>query len=361
MQISENFYINSQDKLSRVLELIKSAKIFALDTEFTRETTYYPILSIVQVAVKNNSGEKELFIIDGLSDVDLSEFFDAIANPNFTKILHSSLQDLQIFYQKSNKMPQGIVDTQVMANFCGLGFGLGYSSLVKSLFNEDLDKQQQRSNWQLRPLSDKQIDYALFDVFFLEEIYLKFSKILQKNKCVNWFEEEMKIFLNKSLVRSDEALSKNFSFRGRSEEQIAKIKNLILWRESWAQKINLPRQHFVRDNELEKMVDGNFDCGRDLTAEMKKELKKILNDSEVNKNFLTQRVKAWPMTKEQKDLFENGKSLIAKIARVRNFQEQFLITSSDLKKLIYDANSFENVVSGWRKELFGKELKQLIS
>ncbi len=361
MQISENFYINSQDKLERVLELIKSAKIFALDTEFTRETTYYPILSIIQVAVKNNSGEKEMFIIDALSDIDLGEFFDAIANPNFTKILHSSLQDLQIFYQKSSKMPQGIVDTQVMANFCGLGFGVGYSSLVKSIFNQDLDKQQQRSNWQLRPLSNKQIDYALSDVFFLEEIYLEFSKVLQKNKQINWFEEEMKSFVNKALVRSDESLSKNFSFRGRSEEQVAKIKNLILWRESWAQKTNLPRQHFVRDDALEKIVDGNFECGRALTAEMKKELKKILENSETNENYPMPRTRPLPMSQKQKDLFEKGKSLIAKIARVRNFQEQFLITSSDLKKLVYDSSSFENVVSGWRKELFGKELKQIIS
>ncbi len=359
MQISENFYINTQDKLNQVLQLIKQTKVFSLDTEFTRETTYYPILSIVQVAVANHLGKKEIFIIDCLAEIDLEEFFDAISNPNYIKILHSSQQDLQIFYRKSNKIPQNIVDTQVMANFCGLGFGVGYSNLVKSLFNQEVDKKQQRSNWQLRPLTEEQIKYALLDVFFLEEIYLEFLAKLKKNNQSSWFEEEMKTFVNKSLSKSDESLSKNFSFRKKSEEQIAKIKSLILWRESWAQKIDVPRQHFIKDYLLEKMIDGEFDCVRQLTLEMKTELKNILDDVEREGDQLQKRAKILPMTQEQKDLFEKAKSLIAKIARVRNFKEQFLMTSSDLKKLVYDNNSFEEIVFGWRKELFGKELKQL--
>ncbi len=361
MQISENFYVNSQDKLEHLINLIRSAKIFALDTEFTRETTYYPILSIVQVAVKNRLKEKQIFIVDCLCDIDLSEFFDAIANPNFIKILHSSQQDLQIFYQKSNKVPQGIFDTQVMANFCGFGFGVGYSSLVKSLFNKTLDKQQQRSDWQRRPLSEKQIDYALLDVFFLEEIYLKFSKILAKNKRFSWFEEEMKNFVSKSMTKSDDSLSKNFSFRKMSELEIFKLKKLISWRESWAQKINIPRQHFIKDFALEKMVNGDLDCGFDLTKKMQEEIRIILDCSKVNKNFLINTNKLSPMTQQQKDLFAKAQSLIAKFARVENFKEQFLITSPDLKKLVCNNDSFENVVSGWRKELFGKELKQLMS
>jgi ribonuclease D len=157
MQNSENFYINSQSQLNRVVDLIKETKLVALDTEFTRETTYYPILSIVQVALKKTAQPQQLFIIDCLADLDLSQFFALIAEEKISKVLHSSAQDLQIFHHKSDLMPQGVFDTQVMANFCGFDFSAGYSNLVEKLFSTVLDKKQQRSDWQIRPLSNKLI------------------------------------------------------------------------------------------------------------------------------------------------------------------------------------------------------------
>ena len=147
--------------------LIKEAGVVALDTEFTRQTTYYPILSIIQVAVKTSLKKKESFIVDCMTDIDLTELFAIIADPRIIKILHSCAQDLQIFHRKSNLLPQSIVDTQLMANFCGYGFSVGYSALVNRICDWQLDKDQQRSDWQVRPLSAKQIEYALLDVFFL--------------------------------------------------------------------------------------------------------------------------------------------------------------------------------------------------
>lgn len=356
----QNFYINSQSKLRRVLELIKAAKIFAMDTEFTRETTYYPILSIIQIAVKNSAGTKESFIIDCLCDIDLSELFAIISDSKITKILHSSAQDLQIFYHKSGQLPQGVVDSQVMANFCDFGFSLGYSSLVETLFGEQLDKKQQRSNWQIRPLSQKQIEYALLDVFFLEEIYEKFREILTQKNRLNWLAEEMQNFVNKNLLKSDDSLSKNFSFRGKSSAQIAKIKDLILWREAWARKINVPRQHFIRDEILERMADGE-EITQNFTAEMKEEVREILDEKDDSLEEIIFEKKDPPMTQRQKNLFAEAKILIAKIAAEKKFQEQFLITSYDLKKVICEKNAFEKLVVGWRQQVFGEELKQLIS
>lgn len=356
----ENFYVDSQVKLDKVIRLIKAAKIFALDTEFTRETTYYPILSIIQIAVKNESGKKESFIIDCLCKLDLSEFFSVISDPKIIKILHSCSQDLQIFYHKSGKMPQAIADTQIMANFCNFGFSLGYSSLVETLFKKRLDKKQQRSNWQLRPLSQKQLEYALLDVFFLEEIYEKFLKIMKKNKRQSWFEEEMQIFLNKSLLRSDDYLSKNFTFRGKSEAQIVKMKNLISWREHWARKINVPRQHLVKDEMLEKIALGE-EVPQNFNIKMKKELQKILDEKEEVFAEMTVEKKEPPMSQKQKQCFAEAKILLAKIAAEKKFQEQFLITSSDLRKVICDKKSLNKIVSGWRYQVFGEKLKQLIS
>jgi ribonuclease D len=360
LQNSENFYVDSQSKLQPVIKLIKAAKIFAMDTEFTRETTYYPILSIIQIAVKNAQGAKESFIIDCLCDLDLSELFAIIADPKIIKILHSSAQDLQIFHHKSNQLPQGIVDTQVMANFCDLGFSVGYSGLVETLFNQQLDKKQQRSNWQLRPLSQKQVEYALLDVFFLEEIYEKFLEIITQNQRLGWFLEEMQNFINKNLLKSDDSLSKNFAFRGKSESQIVKIKNLILWREIWARKIDVPRQHFIKDEMLERIALGQ-EVTKNFTAEMQGEINKILDAKEELFVEIDSEKREMPMTSKQKEKFAEAKILLAKIAAQKKFQEQFLITSSDLKKIICEKKISNKIVAGWRYQVFGEELKQLIS
>ena len=139
MTNKENFYITNNQNLEFVLDLILKAKAVAIDTEFTREKTYYPILSLIQIAVKDE-GELKSFIVDGLADIDLAPLFKIIADKKITKILHSSLQDLQIFYQKSNEAPLGVADTQILANFCGFGFNVGYSNLVESFFQKEIDK-----------------------------------------------------------------------------------------------------------------------------------------------------------------------------------------------------------------------------
>ena len=222
----------------------------ALDTEFTRQTTYYPILSIVQIALKNLRGEQELFIIDCLAKLDLSQFWALIADQKIVKILHSSTQDLQIFYQKSQLKPRNIFDTQIMANFCGFGFSVGYSSLVEIFFKKNLDKKEQRSDWQLRPLSLQQIEYALLDVIFLQEIYQKFVEILAQKNRQDWHLQETQNFIEKILDSSDASLAKNFSFRNKSPKQISQIQNLLLCRERWARKINVPRQHLMKDEVI---------------------------------------------------------------------------------------------------------------
>lgn len=355
----QNFYITSQEKLDEVIALIKAAKLVALDTEFTRQTTYYPILSIIQVAVKNSKKEQETFIIDCLAKLNLQEFFSVIADPEIKKILHSSLQDLQIFHHKSTTLPKAINDTQIMANFCGFGFNIGYSNIVEKLFSRQLSKQEQRSDWQMRPLSEKQIEYALLDVVFLEEIHEKFSEILSKKNRLNWFEEEMENFVNKTFSKSQEALFRTFTFKQKNPKQITQIKNLILWREQMAQKINVPRQHFIKDEVIEKIVvsgSASKDFSSRLNKERVLEIKNILEQSEelVEKNH-----KSF-MSEKQKKLFKEAKKIITKISAQENFQEQFLLTSSDLKKIICEKDIFDETVAGWRKQVFGEELKELI-
>lgn len=361
----KDFYIANNQDLEMVEKLILEAKTVSIDTEFTREKTYYPILSLIQVAVfqshsSKGEGEKRLFIIDCLADIDLSSFFQIVADQKITKILHSSLQDLQIFYQKSNLLPAGIADTQILANFCGFGFNVGYSKLVEAMFEEQIDKSQQRSDWQQRPLSEKQMEYALSDVIYLEEIHEILLKILEEKNRQNWYYEEVKNFADNAVIQINENLFKRFSFKGKTDKQISQIKKLIIWREKWAQKLDKPRQHFLKDEAIEKIVVFG-DLGFKFDKNMLGQVKEILNqDFEVSEDSPNEK-RSFFMSAQQKDLYKTAKEFIAKIAQEEDFKEQFLITSDSLKSIICGYKTAEESLSSWRYELFGEGLKKLIS
>ncbi len=352
-----NYYINTNDKLQNVLALIRQAKIVALDTEFTRETTYYPILSLIQVAIVNLEEKKEIFLIDCLCNLDLSDFFQIIHDKEIVKILHSPLQDLQIFYQHSNLIPQNVFDTQIMGNFCDFGFNLGYSDIVEKLFDQKLDKKQQRSDWQKRPLSERQIEYAMLDVAFLQEIYEIFLDKLIESQRLNWCLEEMDLFIQKALFRKDEVIYKDFSFRGKTPIETSQIKLMALWREKWAQKINVPKRHLIKDEEIEKIVMKK-NCHLEFTDEMLGEIYEIVScDLEVIKqddfNYF--------MSEKQKRIFNQAKEIVAKIAEQENIKQQFLLTNIDLKDIILKNEFDAKIANGWRGELLLLELKKLIN
>ncbi len=354
-----DFYITTSAALQKVVTQINHKKIVALDTEFTREKTYYPILSLVQIAVDN-----KVYIVDCLADIDLQPFFDVIANKEIKKILHSAIQDLQIFYQKSTQFPQNIVDVQLMANFCGIGFNIGYSNLSEKMLGIFLDKKMQRSDWQQRPLDIKQIEYAMNDVLYLEEICLQLGDILQQKKRSKWFEEEMQDFIRKALVKGDENLFKNFSMQKRfsykTPNQLAKIRSLILWREKQAQQINLPRRHFLEDKIVEEMVMmENFDL--DLEDYMLQEIREILaaHNEEEYEDFSGE--PKLVMNELQKSQYQRAKNLIAKIAQDEDLKEQFLITSPALKNIVLGKKKVDEIISGWRYFLFGKKLEKIFN
>ena len=355
-----DFYVNNANDLAEIIAKIKQEKLVALDTEFTRRTTYYPIVSIIQGAIKVGPN-KQKFIIDcQLADFDLSGFFELICDKKVKKILHSSLQDLQIFHRAHNKRPQSIIDTQIMSNFCDFGFNVGYSSLVEKVASQTISKAQQNSNWQKRPLSKKQIEYALLDVEFLHEIYEKFSQILQEKNRQDWCQSELEIFTDKAITSSPEALMKKFSFRRKNPDQIAKMQNLIMWREKTAQKHDVIRQYFLKDEEIENIIlRGELLPKKHpkLKAPMFDEITQILQDDQ--KPLLKIENKLL-LSDEDKKSFDLARDLIVKIANKEKLPAQFLLTSSELKKIINYPHNFSQIVSGWRHDLFGNDLKKLI-
>lgn len=350
--------IANQQDLNNFSDLITDDAIIALDTEFTRRTTYYPILSTIQVALKNLDGSKIIVIIDALQSIDLTDFINKINNPKIVKILHSPLQDLQIFYQISKKYPKNIYDTQMMANFCEKDFNIGYSSLVKEIFNIEICKNMQISNWQNRPLNSSQIDYALVDVIFLHEIYENFLEFLKKRHQVEWFKEEMVDFINKSLDENYKNLMRHFSTRGKSKQQISKLINLVLLREKFAQIQNVPREHLLKNEDVEKIAENfqDFDFNKvNLKNIFIEEIKKVLtikeNFLDINEDFF--------MNDKLKEIANQIKSLTTKIAKKYKIKEQFLLSSAQIKN-IARVNKIKGEVNNWRYEILGKEIENLL-
>lgn len=359
MSLESDFYIKKNAQLKTIVDAIKATKQVAIDTEFTRQKTYYPILSTIQVAIKNGD-KKEKFLIDCLEpNLDLSDLFNIISDEKIIKILHSPAQDLQIFYQANKQLPRSIFDTQIMANFCGLGFNVGYSSLVEKIFDKKINKDQQRSDWQRRPLSSKQIDYALLDVEFLHEIYEKFSAEIIKKNRQNWIEQELKNAVQKFLFKSQESLLKNFSLRGKNTKQILQIKNLLIWREKLAQENDVLRQYFLKDEEVEQIVVSGFVAKNyeKLDSKMTAQIEKILQSSFEDDSFCEPEIR---LSAAQEEVFDRIKILIEKIAKAENFMAQFLLTNLEIKKIVLDKNNIDQIICGWRGELFGEQLKKII-
>jgi ribonuclease D len=352
-----NGYITSNLDLELVCALAKKAKIIALDTEFTRRTTYYPILSLIQIAFLDEAGAKKNFVIDCQLGLDLSGIFAIIADKKVVKVLHSAMQDLQIFYQESKILPQNIFDTQIMGNFCGCTFNAGYSKIVEDLFEVKLDKNQQDSDWQRRPLTIRQIEYAAMDVVYLEEIYNIFlEKIISTNR-LEWLREEMEIFIQKSLFKKDETLFRDFSFKHKSDLEISQIKNLAIWREKWAQKNNVPRKHFIENEEIEKIVF-NQRCSINFSKEILQEISQILSLDDVEKG---EKEDDFFMSEKQKSIYKKAKEFIEEVAREEKLPSQILLTSLELRTIICRKNLFDKVIFGWRAKLLSQGLKEVIN
>jgi ribonuclease D len=352
-------YIENQTILDDLVFRLKESEIIALDTEFTHRTTYFPILSTIQIAILNKQGGKDLFIVDCQIGLNLDGFYQIMADEKIMKIFHSAKQDLQIFYTQSNLKPKNIVDTQIMANFCNIGFNIGYGNLVENLLEIKLDKFEQNSNWQKRPLSANQIKYALLDVEYLHQIYgLIKEKLIAKNRY-SWFLEDMQNFLVKIFDDSGENLFKSFFFKNKTASEIFVIKKLILFREEQAKKLDIPRQHFLRDEAFERIVVEKKISAK-FSSEVKEKILEILNSAiQVENEAKTTKTHAQIIA--NKASFLKAKDFINKISNQLDLKSQILLTTPELKMIIDNEDNFRQKISGWRFTLLGEELKKIVT
>ena len=181
--------ITDTQALSEFCDRLRGAEFITVDTEFMREKTYWPILCLVQVA-----GPDEAKAIDAMADgIDLSPLFELMADDSILKVFHAARQDLEIFHHLAGALPTPVFDTQVAAMVCGFGDSVGYEALIAQLVNAKVDKGSRFTDWTLRPLSERQINYAMADVTHLRPAYEKLAAKLHGNGREAWLEEEMAV------------------------------------------------------------------------------------------------------------------------------------------------------------------------
>ena len=226
---------------------LKSTDFITVDTEFMREKTYWPILCLVQVA-----GPDEAKAIDALADgIDLTPLFELMADESVLKVFHAARQDLEIFHHLAGRLPAPVFDTQVAAMVCGFGDSVGYEALVTKLVNAKIDKGSRFTDWPLRPLSDRQIVYALDDVTHLRPAYGKLAKKLHANGRESWLEEEMAVLADPNIYTGNpDGAFRRIKARSTSTRMLAVLKELAAWRELEAQRRDVPRNRVLRDEAL---------------------------------------------------------------------------------------------------------------
>jgi ribonuclease D len=218
-----------------------------VDTEFHRETTFWPILCVVQLA-----SDDEALAIDALAPgIDLKPLFELMANPNIVKVFHAARQDVEIFWKLAGIVPSPMFDTQVAAMVCGYGEQVSYSELVQSICRVSVDKSSRFTDWMRRPLAQAQIDYAIGDVTHLRQIYLALIEKLQASGRLDWLEDEMRVLTSASTYEQHpERAWERFKTRARKPRDLAVLVEVAAWRESEAQTRDVPRSRVLKDDIL---------------------------------------------------------------------------------------------------------------
>src|SRR5262249_17690444 len=235
--------ITDSGALTRFCAEQKAAGFVAIDTEFMRERTYWPVLCLAQVA-----GPTEAVAIDALAPgTDLTPLLALIAHESVLKVFHAARQDVEIFFNLSGTVPKPLFDTQIAAMVCGFGDAASYETLVSKLARAALDKSSRFTDWSRRPLTERQIRYALADVVHLRTVYEGVQQRLASNGRAGWFAEEMAGLADPAAYQNKPSEAwRRFRLRGRVDPRFfGVLREVAGWREAAARQRNLPRGRIV--------------------------------------------------------------------------------------------------------------------
>jgi ribonuclease D len=354
--------ITSTAVLAAFCERAAAHDFVTVDTEFLRETTYWPKLCLLQAAT-----EDEAILVDPLADgLSLAPFFDLLADDSVTKVFHAARQDIEIFVKLTGRVPLNIFDTQIAASVCGFGDSVSYDNLVRSIVNVELDKSSRFTDWSARPLSEKQRVYALADVTHLRDIYKTLIQQVEETGRWDWVEDELSTMrsIDTYVIQPEQAWERLRAKLNRPRD-LAALKALAAWREKRAQASDQPRSRVLKDDALvelamqrpsspegfEKLRAVQRGFGRSAAAgEIIAIIKAVEALPKAELPAMPERYRGPSPKGAVGDLI---RVLLKAVAEQHGVAARIIATSDDIDALVLDDEADVPALKGWRRKLFG--------
>ncbi|HEU4704515.1 MAG TPA: ribonuclease D [Sphingomicrobium sp.] len=362
--------ITTTDELARLVERLSKHPFIAVDTEFMRENTYWPILCLLQVA-----SSEEAAAIDPQADLDLTPILELmVENKEVLKVFHAGGQDLEIVHNLTGKVPSPLFDTQIAAMALGHGEQVGYSNLIESLLGHSLDKGARFTDWSRRPLDKRQIDYAIADVTHLATIFPRMVDRLRKNGRGAWLDEEMERLADPSSFAFDaQDAWKRLKLPSRNPAVLGRLKALAAWRETEARSKNLPRGRIVKDDTLGELAihppkkQDELGQVRGLSSGWRSNdigsrlMAALASAKPLEPDELPDREPRRPGLTKEGALVSDLLKLLLKIrSKEAGVAPRLIARADELEALAAGVRSGLNILSGWRFEEFGRDAVNLV-
>ena len=356
------------DALAAFCRRQAAAQFITVDTEFMRDRTFWPILCLVQIA-----GPEEAAVIDPLAaGIDLTPLFELMADRNVLKVFHAARQDIEIFVKLTGAVPAPLFDTQVAAMVCGFGEAASYETLASRLAGAAIDKSSRFTDWAQRPLTERQLRYAMADVVPLRAVYEKLAARLEKTGRASWLDEEMATLTDAETYRLDPAEAwRRLKLRSNNRRMLALARALAEWRETTAQLRDLPRSRVLRDESLQEIAAHAPGSAAELARS--RGLGKGFAEGKFGTEILAviERVLAtpesdYPVPPPRRDppqgigpLVDLLRVLLKLRAEESEVAPRLIADAEDLELLAADDRAAVKALGGWRLEIFGRDALDL--
>ncbi len=355
--------ITTAAQLLQACERLKRHPFVTVDTEFLRESTYYPQLCVVQMA-----SEEEAVVVDALAEgMDLAPFFALMAEESVVKVFHAARQDIEIVWHRAGLIPHPVFDTQVAAMVLGYGDSISYDQLVQRITGDSLDKSHRFTDWARRPLLQAQIAYAISDVTHLRAVYQNLLADLGRRGRTDWMREEMEILTSPETYRlAPENAWQRLRTRVRKPKELAVLIEVAAWRETEAKLRDVPRQRVLKD-----------DVVVDIAVQQPASVERLANLRSLPKGFERSRMgqdipelvkralardpKSLPTLDRARPAPNGGaivellKVLLRMTSEKHAVAAKIIATVDDLERIAADDHADVPALKGWRRELFGEK------
>ncbi|CFX62238.1 Ribonuclease D [Candidatus Filomicrobium marinum] len=360
--------ITTPSALHELCHTLSSADFITVDTEFMREQTYWPKLCLIQVA----SDDVEAIIDPLAPDLDLTPLWSLMTDSKIMKVFHAARQDIEIVHIAAGRVPSPVFDTQVAAMVCGFGESISYINLTKKITGADLDKSSRFTDWSRRPLSEKQLNYALGDVTHLRDIYRHLKNELETTGRASWLDEEMgTLTASETYEQNPETAWRRLKLKVRNRKALGVLMELAAWRETAAQNQDVPRQRIMRDDALYDIANQSptsveqlsglrsLSDGFARSARAKEIVAAVRRGLDRDPSTVPPLSQGQPLSAEATATLELLKVLLKSAAARHRVAPRLIADASDLERLARENEPDVAALTGWRRQLFGEDALRL--